>query len=85
MGFYLVPLKVRIQGAPAPALAGCILASSQALDWVCILGASLLKEALGWFGLHGTGIFAVMGVAILPAVFYLPASTRKLGPLEESA
>ena len=67
MGFYLVPLKSFIQKIPANHEKGRLQGTSQMIDWIFILGASLVKETLSMFDIGGTDTFMVMAATMLIA------------------
>lgn len=60
--FYLVPLNTLLQERPAPADRGRIQGSSQTVDWICIVGASLLKEGLSGLGVDAAWTFLVLAL-----------------------
>jgi len=67
LGFYLLPLKTAIQGLPPQGAKGQIQGVSQLVDWLCIVGASLTKEALSHLEVTGTAVFGVMALGMLGA------------------
>jgi acyl-[acyl-carrier-protein]-phospholipid O-acyltransferase/long-chain-fatty-acid--[acyl-carrier-protein] ligase len=70
MGFYLIPLKAILQSLPAPTEKGRIQGASQMMDWIFIVGASLVKEGLSGIGLRGMETFPVMaGIMAITALF----------------
>ncbi len=83
-GMYLVPLMTLIQQLPAEADRGRIQGSSQMLDWVMILAASLAKISMSWLGLDAAEVFLVLGAELLLASLLLralpPALARGAAP-----
>ena len=72
-GFYLVPLKTWIQGLPAPADKGRILGASQALDWIFIVGASLVKITLTQLGVAADESFLLLAIVMLATAVWIGA------------
>ncbi|TAH35985.1 MAG: MFS transporter [Planctomycetota bacterium] len=83
-GLYLIPLQTLIQTLPPEQERGRAQGTNQMLNWVFIIGASLLKLAFDALDVPPQRMFALIGGIILAAALHMRPLSRFTAPLERS-